>query len=311
MLSDGHDRGARPPTRPAAVPGRCLAARHLARHGDAGLSGETRARDHAAPRRIGRAAVDRSAASRAERDAGEQRRDQRSVVRGASRGWHRPFSGHCESPCFRPKPQAFIMPTWQMEKSKRTGSSGSSRAQRRGDVGRHLPAGAGVARQPQAAAEPDDVRVERHDQPRRRDARPDAEVDFVAPHHPAQEQVQPLAGAAGRRPRKEVAHAGPLRHAAVGAPEVERQRAASRSCRAPRRRPASRSSVVRRERNARSIPTARASAAAPRAAPRCPRRASSGAPSPAAPGAARAGSNCRTNSRRPRPHDREAACRSS
>ena len=41
--------------------------------------------------------------------------------------------------------------------------------------------------------------------------RPDAEIDCVAAHHPAQEQVQALAGAAGGRPRKEVADAGALR----------------------------------------------------------------------------------------------------
>ncbi len=50
------------------------------------------------------------------------------------------------------------------------------------------------------------------------------EIDLVAPHHPAQEQVQPLARAARRRPRKEIAHAGALRHPAVGATDVERQR---------------------------------------------------------------------------------------
>ena len=43
-----------------------------------------------------------------------------------------------------------------------------------------------------------------------RHARPDAEIERVAPDHPAQEQVQPLAAAAGRRPRKEVADARPL-----------------------------------------------------------------------------------------------------
>ena len=67
------------------------------------------------------------------------------------------------------------------------------RAQRRGDVARHPPARAGVARQPQAPADADHVRVERHDQLRRRHARPDAEIERVAPHHPAQEQIQPLA----------------------------------------------------------------------------------------------------------------------
>ena len=42
---------------------------------------------------------------------------------------------------------------------------GVERAQRRRDLGRHLPPGTGVARQPEAAPEPDDVGVERHDQP--------------------------------------------------------------------------------------------------------------------------------------------------
>ena len=32
-------------------------------------------------------------------------------------GRHSPFSGHCESPCARLNPQAFIMPTWHSEKS--------------------------------------------------------------------------------------------------------------------------------------------------------------------------------------------------
>ena len=38
-------------------------------------------------------------------------------------GRHTPRSGHCESRCARLKPQAFIMPTWHSEKSKRTGSA--------------------------------------------------------------------------------------------------------------------------------------------------------------------------------------------
>ena len=128
-------------------------------------------------------------------------------------------------PARRLKPHAFIIPRWQSEKSYFTGSSGSSRAQRRGDVARHPPARAGVARQPQAAADANHVRVERHDQLRRRHARPDAEIERVAPHHPAQEQIQPLAAAARRRPRKEVADARPLRHAAVRGVQIERQRA--------------------------------------------------------------------------------------
>ena len=73
------------------------------------------------------------------------------------------------------------------------------------DVRRHVPAWTPVARQPQALPQTDDVRVERDDEPRGRDARPDSEIDLVAPDHPAQKQVQPLARAAARRPWEEVA----------------------------------------------------------------------------------------------------------
>ncbi len=38
-----------------------------------------------------------------------------------------PRSGHCASPCARLKPHAFIIPTWQSEKSYLIGSAGSSR----------------------------------------------------------------------------------------------------------------------------------------------------------------------------------------
>ena len=79
----------------------------------------------------------------------------------------------------------------------RTARDPTGRApQRRGDLGRHPPARRGVARQAQAAAHADDVHVERHDEPRRRHARPDAEVDGVVADHPAQEQIEALAGAA-------------------------------------------------------------------------------------------------------------------
>ena len=116
------------------------------------------------------------AAGAEEPAAGERRRSRRRTTTmsaaiaapprlGARRaGRQIPFSGHCVSPCRRPKPQAFIIPTWQIEKSKRTGSTGSIGAQRRGDLGRHAPARRRVARQAQAPAEPDHVRVERHDQ---------------------------------------------------------------------------------------------------------------------------------------------------
>ena len=70
-------------------------------------------------------------------------------------------------------------------------------AQRCGDLRRHPPARAPVPRQPQAPPQPDDVHVERHDQLRRRQPRPDAQIDRVGPHHPPQEQVHALARAAG------------------------------------------------------------------------------------------------------------------
>ena len=41
-------------------------------------------------------------------------------------GRHTPLSGHCALPRFSPKPQLPIIPTWHREKSKRTGSLGSS-----------------------------------------------------------------------------------------------------------------------------------------------------------------------------------------
>ena len=131
--------------------------------------------------------------------------------------------------CARLKPQAFIIPRWQSAKSYFTGSAGSSRRSDAVMSARHPPSRTGVAGQPQAAADPDHVRVERHDQRRRRHARPHAEVERVVPHHPAQEQVEPLAGAAGRGPRKEIADARPLRHPAVGPPQVERQRASRKA----------------------------------------------------------------------------------
>ncbi len=148
------------------------------------------------------------------------------------------------------------------------------RAQRRGDVARHPPARAGVRRQPQAAADADHVRVERHDQLRRRHARPDAEIERVAAHHPAQKQVQPLARRPGRRARKEVADA---RAASARGRRRLSGRApsrASKSCRA-RRRCRRRRRRSPRERTPPPIRRDRASAAAATAARRCRPRASS------------------------------------
>jgi hypothetical protein len=65
------------------------------------------------------------------------------------------------------------------------------------DVRSHSPARAGIRRQTQAATQPDDVRVERHDELRGGHGRPRPEVDFIGPHHPTEVQVQPFAGAAG------------------------------------------------------------------------------------------------------------------
>lgn len=71
--------------------------------------------------------------------------------------------------------------------------------------------------------EANDVRIERNDQLGGRHARPDAEIDLVRPHHPAQVQVQALARAPRGRTGKEVAHPGALRYTSVGASNVERQ----------------------------------------------------------------------------------------
>ena len=100
------------------------------------------------------------------------------------------------------------MPRWHSEKSYFTGSSGSSVAKRRCDVGGHLPSRARIARQSQAPPDANDVRVERHDELDGGHALPDAEIHGVAPDHPAQKQIQPLARAAARRAREEVRDAG-------------------------------------------------------------------------------------------------------
>src|SRR5215813_5423095 len=74
------------------------------------------------------------------------------------------------------------------------------------DVLRHPPPWAAVSSQSKTPAHADDVRVERHDQLRRRHAGPHTKIEAVAAHHPTEKQVEPLAGAASRGPRKEVAH---------------------------------------------------------------------------------------------------------
>ena len=117
------------------------------------------------------------------------------------------------------------MPRWQIEKSNLIGSIGIDRAQRRGDVGGHAPAGALEPGQPQALPHADDVRVERHDQLARTDLLPHAEIDPILADHPAQEQVQPLACAARRWPREEIRDAGLRPLATIDRRHVERERA--------------------------------------------------------------------------------------
>src|SRR5262245_13629709 len=97
-------------------------------------------------------------------------------------------------------------------------------AQRRSNVAGHSPARARIGRELQTAADPDDVGVERYDEAGRRDTRPHAEIERVLAHHPAQEQIQTLAGRPYRRTRKEIADAGTPRHPPVGRPEIERER---------------------------------------------------------------------------------------
>jgi hypothetical protein len=89
-------------------------------------------------------------------------------------------------------------------------------AQCRSDVSGHLPPRARVPSQLETTPDAYHVCVERHDQLGRRHVCPQAEVDGIAAHHPPQEEVQPFAGAARRRPRKEVRDAGTGRAASVG-----------------------------------------------------------------------------------------------
>jgi len=51
------------------------------------------------------------------------------------------------------------------------------------------------------------VGVERHDQPGGGQARPDAEIQLVATHHPPEKKIEPFAGASRRWAREEVADA--------------------------------------------------------------------------------------------------------
>jgi len=95
---------------------------------------------------------------------------------------------------------------------------------RRRDVLGHPPAGRRISCEPQTATDPDHVSVERDNQRRRIDARPDAEIECVAANHPAQEEIEALAGTPARRPGEEIGDSWPRRYAAIRAPQVESER---------------------------------------------------------------------------------------
>src|SRR5688572_4154175 len=80
-------------------------------------------------------------------------------------------------------------------------------SQRVGNLPGHRPARAGVAGQPQAAAQADDMRVEWDDQSGARYCRPYAQIERVAANHPTQEEIEPFAGTASRWPREEITDA--------------------------------------------------------------------------------------------------------
>src|SRR5262245_61545817 len=69
----------------------------------------------------------------------------------------------------------------------------------------HPPVAGSAAREADRAADVLDVGVDRHHEARRRDRRPEAEVRWLPPDHPAQIQIEPLARAAERRQREQVA----------------------------------------------------------------------------------------------------------
>ena len=90
-----------------------------------------------------------------------------------------------------------------------------NRSERRCDFGGHLPPRSRVASQSKATTEPDDVRIERNDEPRRGHTCPRSEINRIAPDHPAQKQIQPLAGAARGWARKEITNPGSGRNSAI------------------------------------------------------------------------------------------------
>jgi hypothetical protein len=83
------------------------------------------------------------------------------------------------------------------------------RPQRARDVRRHLPSGRAIPCQAQTLADSNDVRIERNHEPSRGDPPPHAEVDTIGAHHPAEKEIQSLAGAPGGGARKEIADARP------------------------------------------------------------------------------------------------------
>jgi len=93
---------------------------------------------------------------------------------------------------------------------------------------RHLPVWCAIPRQSETPPQPNDVRIERNDEPGRGHECPRSKVNFVTPNHPAQKQIEPLARASGRRTRKEVTDAWPLRHSAVSGTKIHVQRASGK-----------------------------------------------------------------------------------
>ena len=93
-------------------------------------------------------------------------------------------------------------------KSYFTGSAGSISAKACGDLQGGPQGSRLVVVEAQDAAEPAHVHIHGHDQLGLVDALPQAEVHFVAPDHPAEEQVQPLAGAAPAGVGQKIAQTG-------------------------------------------------------------------------------------------------------
>ena len=146
-------------------------------------------------------------------------------------------TGNAHRLCLFPNPQAFIMPRWQIEKSNFTGSTGS--------IARSDAVMSAAIRQPGLLSV-----VNRKHCPTRITCVSSGTINWPGrtfdhtprstrscAHHPAQKQVQPLAGAAGRRPREEIRDAGlrPLRARRSASRSSARARVEN-DCR-PRRHP--------------------------------------------------------------------------